>query len=90
MQNNELLVKYNGDSSILEISQIIKNIFAVMPFLDTELIKILSEILNSKYCVSNTHTSDLKINIRSEDKEKYEKLHDQLREYYELNLEIYK
>ena len=91
MQSKKLSAEYNSDSSIiLEISQIIKNVFAVMPFLDTELIKILSEILNSKYCVSNTHASDLKINIDSKDQEKYKKLHAQLKTYYELNLESYK
>ncbi len=88
--NKKLLEQYNIDFNVVEISQIIKNMFTIMPFLDTELIRLLSEILNSKYCLSKTNTSDLRIDSNTRDKNKYEELHKQLKKYYELNLESYK
>ncbi len=82
IQDKEIYGEYIKSTVIFEISQIIKNIFAVMPFLDTELVKLLTEILNSKYSLSNINISDMKTNTNSRDEREYKELLEELKKYY--------
>ncbi len=75
---------------IIEIVSIIKNIFLVMPFLDTELVKILSKILNSKYYLSVDKYYEENISKSPNDFKMYKKFHAELKKYYNLKLVQYR